>query len=113
MSDGAREGRGANQRPAHPATVVQPKVPHAATVQRKGLLPHPATTTRPVRPPHPATVAQAKPALTRPAAPPPPPAIAVQRPAGPPRRTAEEVVREEAGATTGAPAQPMMLAGTL
>jgi hypothetical protein len=45
MSDGTKGGQGANRRPPHPATVVQPR---------------PAFGSMPARPPHPATVAQPK-----------------------------------------------------
>ncbi|MRG93191.1 hypothetical protein [Polyangium spumosum] len=45
MRDGARDRLGREGRQAHPATIVQAKAPHPATVQGKGkgLPPHPAT----------------------------------------------------------------------
>jgi hypothetical protein len=57
---GANGGQGPNERPPHPATMAQPKVPHPAMVaQGKGRPPHPATVAQP-KVPHPAMVVQRK-----------------------------------------------------
>jgi hypothetical protein len=63
MSGESGSPRGPNERSPHPATVVQPKAPHVATVRRagqgpNGQAPHPATVVQP-KAPHVATVGRA------------------------------------------------------
>jgi hypothetical protein len=92
-------------RPAHPATVAQPKAPHPATVAQPKA-PHPATVVQP-KPPHPATVVQRMPVHRATVAQPKPPhpATVVQRiPTHPALLGASAPPRPPHPATVGRPA---------